>query len=110
MDKGSNIHDNEIDKILSNISMFDQICRYSATIPILYHLSIEGSSSKSVLRKKLTVCQDAIENSLNILINKKLVTCEQLESFPFTKIINLSEKGHILVKSSIIDWPKILKE
>jgi DNA-binding HxlR family transcriptional regulator len=93
----------------SLIETLYDIGRYSGTLQILYQLSAGGSCSKSVLRTRLPISQEAIDNALRALMSNGLVDCSQQKKFPFAKIINLSEKGTNLVESPLVDWPSILK-
>lgn len=82
--------------------------RSTGTLQILYYLGKFGPKSKSRLRQRISLSQDAIEHSINVLISDDLIRCEQCAFFPFSKTITLSNKGQLLVNSSLIDWPSIL--
>lgn len=84
-----------------------QIDRSTGSLQIMYFLSQFGPSSKSKLRKNLLISQDAIENSLITLISNELIICTECTDFPFSKLVQLSKKGEILVSVPFVDWPHI---
>jgi DNA-binding HxlR family transcriptional regulator len=92
----------------STFSILYELDHHRGTLEILWLLYREESASKSRMRRKLRPAQKAIESSLEGLVRMKLIDCESVRSFPFSKTYRLTERGRILVETPLSSWSLFL--
>ena len=91
-------------------SILYELERYRGELEVLHLLYREGSASFSRMRQRLRPGQTALERSLRGLVRLGLVSYSRSQSFPFSVVYALTDRGKELVDARFRSWPDVLVE